>query len=161
MVGQASHSCAHYREPLKVGKGTMLASSIRGYSANGKKNGSKPDGGVYLDPSWLPKLGVVGHRLRSAPGFVTVYLHWQDMGVPAKKHLSLALRWTRDLLEAGKSVEVACIGGHGRTGTFLACLLREHGYSAQAAILAVREEVCPNCIESAAQIALIKEWQIQ
>ena len=148
--------CSHYRVPLDVGGGTILASSQREW-----KLGKAPhtEAGVYLDWSWLRKLGIIGHNIRCAGGYPAVILDWPDMGTPRKRELALAIAWTRRYLDAGKSVEVACIGGHGRTGTFIGCVLREYGFKAEVAIKIVREVVCKKCIETAPQEKLIAEWK--
>jgi hypothetical protein len=44
-----------------------------------------------------------------------------------------------ELVNGGEGVVVHCIGGTGRTGTVLACALRELGRSADEAIASVRE----------------------
>lgn len=116
------------------------------------------DAGVYLDAAWMPNLGIVGNRVITEAGHPAILLRWPDMGVPDNDRLALATTWARDYLERGKGVEVACIGGHGRTGTFIACILREYGFSAKGAIAVVRKKVCKHCIEAQKQEELIASW---
>src|SRR3954471_13241301 len=69
-----------------------------------------PDFGLYLDPMWTP-------------AWLAVHLDWPDFGVPndlAAADEQIMDAWER--ARAGNAVEVACIGGHGRTGTVLACM---------------------------------------
>ena len=60
-------------------------------------------------------------------------------------------------LRAGRSVVVACVGGLGRTGTLVGCLLRDAGLTADAAVAAVRA-ARPGTIETAAQVRYVHEW---
>lgn len=148
--------CSHYRVPIQIDGGTIMASSQRDW-----KLGAPPqvDAGVYLDSSWVRKLGVIGHEIRCAAGYPALLLDWPDMGTPDKHHLEIAITWTRRYLAAGKAVEVACIGGHGRTGTFIGCLLREYGFGPKEAVKIVKEVVCKECIETSPQEKLIAEWK--
>lgn len=65
------------------------------------------------------------------------------------------VNWTRKQLEAGLKVHCGCIGGHGRTGTFLAALVASYGE--QDAITYVRENYCHKAVESTEQIKFLKE----
>jgi len=57
------------------------------------------------------------------------------------------------LLHAKRKVYVHCDGGHGRTGLFLALLIKKaRGVSSVAAIKAVRAEYCKNAVETATQV---------
>jgi len=146
----------HLRVPVTVGRGALLASSIRGWSPDG---GQRADAGIYLDQQWLMKLGVIGHRILSAGKHPATIAHWPDMGVPRRQHLALALDWVNLYLSEGKAVEVACVGGHGRTGTFIACALREYGASLTDAVSTVRDLVCQQCVETVPQRDLIQSWE--
>jgi hypothetical protein len=149
--------CSHFRVPIQVDGGYMLASSQRDWQADGKSTFS-PTAGVYLDSSWIRRLGIVGHAINTNAGFPALLVDWPDMGVPKLNYLRTAVDWTKWYLKQGGKVEVACIGGHGRTGTFLAVLLREYGFSAHDAVEVVRKAVCSNCIETQKQIDLIVKW---
>jgi hypothetical protein len=56
----------------------------------------------------------------------------------------------------GERVEIGCIGGHGRTGTMLACMLVLNGMKPAAAIKFVHKKYCTEAIESDLQ-----EWYIE
>ncbi len=72
--------------------------------------GREPDDGLYLDHRWQPPWDH-GH------------VDWPDFGVPADPGaVAEALRAVLQRSRAGQHVEVGCLGGHGRTGTALACL---------------------------------------
>ena len=153
MVGEYHH---HLRVPVTVGRGTLLASSVRGWSSDG---GQQANAGIYLDHSWLSKLGMVGHRILSAGKHPATIMFWPDMGVPDRQHFALALDWVNLYLSEGKAVEVACVGGHGRTGTLIACALREYGASLIDAVSTVRDLVCQQCVETVPQRDLIQSWE--
>jgi Protein-tyrosine phosphatase len=69
-----------------------------------------PDYGLYLDSRWQPPWD---HG----------YIDWPDFGVPANTEaLVEALKTVLKRARSGQDIEVGCIGGHGRTGTALACL---------------------------------------
>ena len=57
--------------------------------------------------------------------------------------------WTLQQLDEGKKVHCGCIGGHGRTGTFLAALCAEAGE--KDAITYVRKNYCKKAVESTKQ----------
>lgn len=90
-----------------------------------------------------------------------IKLSWPDGGV-----LPVSRKWWEDLYdwiqeeygegeEEPKKIAVFCVGGHGRTGTFLSILAglagfgdAEHG----CPVLWVREQYCPKAVESWDQI---------
>jgi hypothetical protein len=59
---------------------------------------------------------------------------------PAAEHRRIweAARFAAEHVSRGEGVVVHCVGGTGRTGTVLACALRQLGRSADEAIAAVR-----------------------
>jgi protein-tyrosine phosphatase len=103
----------------------------------------QPDYGLYLDRQWQPPW-VHGH------------LDWPDFGVPGDPALLLtALRSVIDRARTGERVEVGCLGGHGRTGTALACLAVLTGHPATDAVAWVRANYCPRAVETADQEAFV------
>lgn len=68
--------------------------------------------------------------------------------------------WTNVRLLAGDAIYVGCYGGHGRTGLFLAALVRTMtGY--RDAITYVRDHYCHKAVESQEQVDwLDKHYQI-
>ena len=52
-------------------------------------------------------------------------------------------------------MEVGCLGGHGRTGTALACLAILTGHPAADAVAWVRANYCPEAVETVGQEAFI------
>jgi len=63
--------------------------------------------------------------------------------------------WVKSQLDEGKKVHCGCIGGHGRTGTFLAALVSEYGEP--DAITYVREHYCKKAVESDSQVKFLHE----
>lgn len=79
-----------------------------------------------------------------------------DMGVPAKPdEFKKLVAWVRRQLEEGKKVHVGCIGGHGRTGTFLSALVSTFGEA--DAITYVRKHYCKKAVESTEQVKFLGE----
>jgi protein-tyrosine phosphatase len=71
------------------------------------------------------------------------------MSVPkSPKDFKALVAWTKTQLEEGKKVHCGCVGGHGRTGTFLAALCSEFGE--KDAVTYVRQNYCKNVVEQPA-----------
>ena len=83
-----------------------------------------------------------------------------DMGVPEHvRDYHKLVDWTKAQLEAGRKVHCGCIGGHGRTGMFLAALVSRFGE--KDAITYVRKHYCKKAVESSAQVKFLgKEFGI-
>jgi len=84
----------------------------------------------------------------------------QDMGVP--DHVSdyhKLVDWTVVQLKADRKVHCGCIGGHGRTGMFLAAVVSKFGE--KDAISYVRKNYCKKAVESSSQVKFLgKEFGI-
>jgi hypothetical protein len=81
-----------------------------------------------------------------------------DMGVPSDRgSLRLTLDDVLRRLHGGRSVAVACRGGLGRTGTVVACLLRDGGLDAAPAIAMTRASR-PHTIENPTQERFVASW---
>ncbi len=122
-----------------------------------------PDIGFYFDPKWATTiLSSPGARLpfvRATKAKGVIIFPWEDWGVPENAAiLRRALRWLLQQVGDGKVVEVGCMGGHGRTGTALACLLILQGLNAKRALRRVWDEYCQEAIESQKQIDFIKAF---
>ena len=106
-----------------------------------------PDFGLYLDRSWKPD-------------GMAIMLPWQDFGLPNVSHgfADYAIQETYAWAVSGALVEVGCIGGHGRTGTVLACmaLLADPTMSGEDAVWYVRGAYCKHAIETKEQ-----EWYVE
>lgn len=103
----------------------------------------RPGFGLYLDERW-------------APPWPHAHVDWPDFGVP--EDLDVLRRALTDLVDrarTGESVEVGCLGGHGRTGTALACLAVLTGTPANEAVAWVRANYCERAVETHAQEELV------
>jgi hypothetical protein len=107
-----------------------------------------PTFGVYL-------LG----RRPPATAWESRWIRWPDFRLPADDAVLrqvLAEAWQR---AAAGRVEVACAGGHGRTGTALACLAILDGVPSSAAIAYVREHYDRRAVETPAQRRYVAQWR--
>jgi len=103
----------------------------------------QPDFGLYLDAQW-------------APPWAHERLDWPDFGVPADAAAVVgALRSLLDRARRGETVELGCVGGHGRTGTALACLAVLAGCPAGDAVAWVRSNYCDKAVETPEQEAFV------
>ena len=120
---------------------TVTAASFD--SANPYERERPPDYGLYLDPKWQPP-------------WEHSHLDWPDFGVPDHPAPVLeALMVVRNRARTGQHVEVGCVGGHGRTGTALACLAALSGKPAQEAVAWVRTNYCSKAVETPEQGAFV------
>lgn len=139
--GTTTHkTCRHYNCPVELGETTVYASSQH----TRKYDDPAPDFGLYLDTIWKPAC-------------LAYQVEWKDYGLP--EYFDVAARAIIDVYNkaiAGMWVEVGCIGGHGRTGTALACMAVLAGMSPAEAVIYVRETYCTKAIESKSQ-----EWFVE
>jgi len=104
-----------------------------------------PDYGLYLDTRWQPP-------------WPHDHVGWPDFGVPEETAIRNALPSLLARARAGQRVEVGCIGGHGRTGTAVACLAVLTGCPAGEAVAWVREHYCPRAVETPEQEAFVSRF---
>ena len=64
--------------------------------------------------------------------------------------------WLKEQGQAGKKIHIGCIGGHGRTGTLLAALVKEVTGNVDA-IAYVRKNYCAKAVESNSQSPVPRE----
>lgn len=134
--------CEHSQDPYRLSDGTLILLTAH----RDRQGTTKPDRACYFDKAWSA----------DCPAY---FVPWQDFGLPALSDpdfvvvLRDVLAWCRE----GLRTEIGCLGAHGRTGTFLACLevLANEGMSPADAIARVRHEHCSSAIESKEQ-----EWYV-
>lgn len=81
-----------------------------------------------------------------------------DGCAPGKpKDFKKMINWVSDQLDDGKTVHVGCIGGHGRTGTFLAALVSLYEDLTDDPIGWVRKNHCKKAVESESQLKFLKK----
>lgn len=102
-----------------------------------------PDFGLYFDPLWDPPWS---HD----------HIDWPDFGVPSDSApVVAALSSLLERARGGERLELGCLGGHGRTGTALACLAIPCGLAPGDAVTWVRENYCVHAVESGQQEAFV------
>lgn len=138
MAIRYTSKCRHYNVPLTMKDGTTIYAS----SAHDRKTDEiAPDFGLYLDSMWRPSC-------------LAYVIEWPDFGIPTYwQKAAEAIIDTFNKASDGLWVEVGCIGGHGRTGTALACMAVLGGMTSFEAVKFVREAYCEHAIESTDQ-----EW---
>lgn len=131
-----------HRSAVELGDGTPVT-AVSYLGADPYDRDAVPAYGLYLDDRWDPP-------------WPHDHLDWPDFGVPADAD---ALRVSlEDLLaraRRGDVVEIGCLGGHGRTGTALACLAVLTGTAPEAAVDWVRAHYCPAAVETDEQRAFV------
>ena len=65
------------------------------------------------------------------------------------------LKTVLERARSGQNIEVGCLGGHGRTGTALACLAVLTGHPALGAVAWARSHYCSKAVETPEQEAFI------
>jgi hypothetical protein len=133
-----------HRDEVTMRDGTRLvAASFDASDPYGRDE--PPDYGLYFDERWQPP-------------WPHDQVDWPDFGVPNDAAaLARALRVLRDRARTGDRIEIGCLGGHGRTGTALACLAVLDGDTAQDAIAWVRSAYCTEAVETSEQEAFVSE----
>lgn len=159
--------CRHWRQKFELQDGLHVFASawLDKPTRPRKPEKGVPDAqidvGFYLDSRWASEKLLVSPGFRLSIGKRTrgpraIVYPWEDWGVPEDPSLfRRVLAWLLERVEFGKSVEIGCMGGHGRTGTVLACLLVLQGIGPRRAIGQVRSAYCEEAIESRRQIELI------
>lgn len=105
---------------------------------------------MYFDDSW-----------KSVVSWPSEFITWPDFGVPApddERRLFDSVHEMRTRAAQGECVEIGCMGGTGRTGTALACLVVLEGFDPVAAIAWVRSNYHPDAIETDDQEALVDQF---
>lgn len=156
--------CRHWRQRFELEGGIAVFASAWYHRPKEEAGRAEftgdPDIGFYLDRAWLD-----GHVMVSPgfhPPFVSegrqriVMYPWRDYALPQwPKVFVRALTWLLAEARRGKVVEIGCAGGHGRTGTTLACLLVLQGVRPKRAVTLVRSRHCEEAIESTPQLEFI------
>jgi hypothetical protein len=109
--------------------------------------GPEPTFAVYL----------LGHRPPPV-NWDSVWLRWPDFGLPHDRTGTVAaLMRAWEHADTGR-VEIACAGGHGRTGTALACLAVIDGVPAADAVDYVRAHYSPRAVETPWQRRFVRRF---
>jgi len=168
----SGYGCTHDNDQFKLDNGlTIGASATRDAKVETREN---IDVGVYLDQGWMKYGGAKRFAVTSQPidlpwlvlpeedpkaeHVKRILLAWPDMGVPDpafKDQFIGCVKWMLEQMAAGVKMETGCMGGHGRTGTMLACLLVAQGVFPGQAIKRVRADHCSHAVESEKQVEFV------
>lgn len=156
-----SRSCSHYRQPVTIGNRQILASSYYNAPMVIPDELPQPDLQVFLDAIWLEPINVpilTSGIMQAIPksAIPIIYVPWYDgRGLPVST-LKWLIKTILDKMEQGYTVELGCLGGHGRTGTILACMVIEaEGLDPKDAINQVKEQYCQEAVETLTQVTSI------
>jgi hypothetical protein len=145
-IGRPQPKSHVHRTPVHFADGTTVM-GVRFLGDDPYVRQDAPDFGLYLDERWDPP-------------WPHEQFDWPDFGVP--DDLDALRRVLTDLLDRarnGERVEVGCLGGHGRTGTALACLAVLTGTPANDALRWVRANYCYKAVETDVQEQLVATFQ--
>lgn len=137
--------CHKSHKPIPLGGGVFIGGSC-----------SNPRAGadVYIGFDWSM------HPVKTRPWknksrIEQVFFQVDDMRAPEDpEEYRELVNWTAEQLAQGKTVHAGCIGGHGRTGMFLAALLSVVNDDKDA-IKTVREIYCHKAVETHSQIEFL------
>lgn len=133
--------CDHQLDKVTLADGSLLWASALHAPSNMDRI-YEPDLAIYLDGAWRPACRAY-------------HIGWRDFGTPSPS-IDVVLSIAHEAIYMARThatVEVGCLGGHGRTGTFLAICyaLTMAEPNARKAISEVRRTYCTNAVESAEQ----------
>ena len=156
-------SCAHHMIPFQFqGLDDTYTVHLSGSSALNTEPGIKelPTVGVYVDDGWLNgRLASNDAKELDVKQPTALYVGWMDFKGISATVLAEAVEWVIPYVHNKQDIiEIACIGGHGRTGTFLAALLVREGWGPADAVEYIRGGYCKKAIESKEQEELIVEY---
>jgi hypothetical protein len=117
--------------------------------------------GMYLDDGWLHgRLATNTAHAVDLSQPTAMYVGWPDFGVIEPKLLAEAIEWVLPYVyDQESTVEIACLGGHGRTGAFVAALLVREGWQPTDAVEYIRGGYCTKAIENKPQEELLNTYQ--
>ena len=136
--------CCHSHPVLKLGNGEIVGASC----------GSPRDGyDIYIGFCYTMKFQHQAYPWDNNGDPVIEFQYSITDGCAPKRpaEFKKMIKWVAEQLEAGKKIHVGCIGGHGRTGTFLAALVA-HMEVSDDPIKWVRKNHCKKGVESKSQV---------
>lgn len=161
--GTGWKKCSHIMQPFVLNDDHTVY--LSGHSSGASKDDNLPDVGVYLDRGWIDKRSVPflsnTDWSPSAEGSIDViYVNWPDHGTIPEVNLKLLVSHIMALVTEGKRVEIACWGGHGRTGTLAAALLASANpdLTSKEVIKRIKDGYCKEVIETTGQENMIARF---
>lgn len=138
--------CRHRALSVRFPDGTTVLASSWHERA---EDDPLPELGLYLDPIW-------------SPSWPAEFIAWPDRGLPGDAAAARAsVRRAFERARLGAKVEVGCIGGHGRTGTVLACMAVLAGVPPGEVVAWVRHHYCAAAVEGSAQEQWVEEYPLE
>lgn len=134
--GIARMPCSHRAVEVQLPDGTRIWASgcfVRG------ANERAPDFGLYAYEGWQPT-------------WPADFIEWPDFGLPNDVgKASELIKQAYERARAGQTVEVGCLGGHGRTGTIISCMAILAGVAPKGAVAWTRSHYCEKAVETTEQ----------
>lgn len=156
------YGCKHLCERYEFVKGFYVyLSSVRGSSTNKETpEYGWPTHSVYAYSGWVRDCVMSNDGSykpkTTTPAWPVLYLEWTDHGEFPIEPLIDALKWALERIKDPKNrVEIGCMGGHGRTGTFAAALAIAAGKSSHDAITHLRKHYCKQAVEGLKQYGML------
>ncbi|HWN33515.1 MAG TPA: protein-tyrosine phosphatase family protein [Pseudonocardia sp.] len=115
--------------------------------------GPLPGYGLYLGhPPGLPARRLLRRQPAWRPDWPSDWVDWPDFRTPRDDRSAAALiEHAYRLARSGERVEVACMGGTGRTGTVIACMAVLAGHPVADAVGWTRRNYRPRAVETRGQ----------
>lgn len=126
---------------------------VRGRGLRKPFSGPAPDRGLYLG----------GSKLRAAHTFdwPHEWIDWPDFWLPRDREYAIGrIRTFHAYALAGETVEVACGGGNGRTGTVIACMAILAGVEPAEAVAWARGNYNKHAVETPWQRGWVKRFPV-
>ena len=161
--GTSYVACNHHLVPFMFeGKDGTYTVHLTGSSSLKSEPGiaGLPTVGVYLDEGWFRGriASNTAHDLDMTQP-ASLYIGWPDFGVVDVAVLAEGVEWLLPFLHNKESViEIACIGGHGRTGTFIAATMIREGWAVNDAVEYIHGGYCNKAIETKTQEDLLEQY---
>lgn len=157
----------HNAQPVLLLEGIKVYASAR-YSVKNEYDGAR-DFGIYLADSWTrdEQVATLGTQIpwqTIRPHHPIVGLSWPDRKRPTTdvEEMVAMCSWVLKAAKEGLRIEFGCIGGHGRTGTALACLLVAQGLNPYEAVVRLWDDehpeeggYCTKAVEDPSQLTYI------
>ena len=159
-------SCSHHCTPFRIGPNKVYLTGSMHINKL-PQTAETITHGIYFEPALIETHSILSNflrafalarKLKKKTDKEIIYVKWPDRGTIPVSRLMPVLKWAADnLATEGVNIEIGCMGGHGRTGTFVASLLAYMGMRPDKAIKRVRTAYCESAIETPAQEKMIRE----
>jgi len=114
---------------------------------------------VYAGPYRLRPAGLKGIKLApEVPGASDFDMPVTDFGVPSVESMDRAILMGLQFFQKEGAFYVGCMFGQGRTGTYLACMLKAFGYVYP--IKEVRALYNPKAVENTTQEKFVEDYPV-